>query len=268
MGPFLLLLVAFIGTTSAPQGSVVRWTAPGTNPATIRCTMKGRSWVALKDTCYYPVDLQQKPGEIAIARWNGNRRETARLMVEAFDYGTQSIDLPDIPQAHPSPADLRRDARERLLIGRVFAHKERPAQFTLPLGNPAKPLPKGESFGVNRVFNGKPAANVHTGVDYPVPVGSPVLAAADGLVVLAQDLFFEGNAVMVDHGDGLITEYFHLSDIKVKVGQTVKRGHTVGLVGSTGRATGPHLFFGIRWHDARIDPHFLLEDPAKIPSLR
>jgi murein DD-endopeptidase MepM/ murein hydrolase activator NlpD len=98
-------------------------------------------------------------------------------------------------------------------------------------------------------------------------VGTPVLAVADGTVVVAKDMFFEGNAVFIDHGDGLISMYFHLSEIKVQAGQEVKKGHTLGRVGSTGRATGPHLFFGVRWHDARIDPQFLLEDPGKIPTV-
>ena len=71
----------------------------------------------------------------------------------------------------------------------------------------------------------------------------------------------------LDHGDGLISMYFHLSEIKVQSGQEVKKGHTLGRVGSTGRATGPHLFFGVRWHNARIDPQFLLGEPGKIPTV-
>lgn len=105
------------------------------------------------------------------------------------------------------------------------------------------------------------------GIDYPTPVGSPVLAVAAGTVRLARDMFYEGNAVFIDHGDGLISMYFHLADIDVKAGQTVAKGHRIGRVGSTGRATGPHLFFGIRWHDARIDPKFLLEEPGRIPAV-
>jgi len=202
-----------------------------------------------------------------IGRTVAGRKEAARISVEANDYGTEEIELPDIPQAHPSAADLRRDARDRLLLAKVWRRKEGPAQFTLPLGPPARPMVPGKSFGVKRVFNGKSSWQLHTGADFPVPVGSPVLAVADGTVVVAEDLFFEGNTVMIDHGDGLVSMYFHLSDIKVQVGQEVKKGHTLGPVGSTGRATGPHLFFGVRWHDARINPALLLENPDKIPSV-
>lgn len=248
---------------SVEPGTIVRWSAPGTK----RCRMKERSWPALEETCYYPIDLLQKPGIIKITRWGYGPGETARIMVEPYAYGTQEIELGDIPQANPSPKDLKRDAKERVLLNKAWKRKEGPAKFTLPLGPPARPLPEGKSFGVKRIFNGKPAAQPHTGADYATPVNTPVLAVADGTVVIAEDLFFPGNAVFIDHGDGLISMYFHLSEIRVKTGQQVNKGDTVGLVGTTGRSTGPHLFFGVRWHGARINPQFLLKDPARIPAV-
>jgi hypothetical protein len=251
-------------TVSAAPGTLVRWAAPGAK----RCSMKRRSWAALEGTCYYPVDLLEKPALITIALWGSGHKEFARISVEPYDYGTEEIDLPDIPQANPSPEDLKRDSRDQALLSKVWKRKEGPAEFTLPLGAPARPLPAGKSFGVKRVFNGKPASQPHTGSDYATPVGTPVLAVADGTVVVAEDLFFEGNAVFIDHGDGLVSMCFHLSEIKVQAGQEVKKGQTLGRVGSTGRATGPHLFFGVRWHDARINPQFLLEDPRKIPAVK
>jgi murein DD-endopeptidase MepM/ murein hydrolase activator NlpD len=253
-----------LATISAAPGTLVRWSAPGTT----RCTMKGRSWAALQGTCYYPIDLEQpSASRISVSRSGSGHRTYARVTVEPLDYGTEEITLPDIPQANPSASDLKRDARDRAQLAKVWNRKEGPARFTLPLALPVRPLPKGKSFGVKRVFNGKPASQPHTGTDYATPVGSPVLAVADGTVVIAEDLFFEGNAVFIDHGDGLISMYFHLADIKVEPGQEVKKGHTLGRVGSTGRATGPHLFFGVRWHNARINPQFVLEDPSKIPTI-
>jgi hypothetical protein len=250
-------------TVSAAPGTLVRWSAPGTK----RCGMNGRFWPALEETCYYPVDLLHKEGLIKITRWGHGPGESAHISVETYPYETEEIDLGDIPQANPSPKDLKRDQREQTLLNKVWKRKEGPAMFTLPLGAPASPLPEGQAFGAKRVFNGKPAAQPHTGADYAIPPGTPVLAAADGTVVIAQDLFFPGNAVFIDHGDGLISMSFHLSEIKVKAGEPVKKGDTIGLVGTTGRSTGPHLFFGIRWHGARINPHFLLKDPAKIPAV-
>jgi murein DD-endopeptidase MepM/ murein hydrolase activator NlpD len=250
-------------TVSAAPGTLVRGSAPGTK----RRSMSGRSWPALQETCYYPVDLLQKPGLIKITRWGRGPGESAQISVEPYAYETQAIDLGDIPQANPSPKDLQRDAREQALLNKVWKRKEGPAKFTLPLGAPARPMPEGKDFGPKRVFNGKPAAQPHTGADYATPANTPVLAVADGTVVVAKDLFFPGNAVFIDHGDGLISMSFHLAEIKVKAGQQIKKGDTVGLVGTTGRSTGPHLFFGVRWHGARINPHFLLEDPAKIPAV-
>ena len=254
-----------VAKVSAVPGAVVRWAAPGTT----QCGMKGRSWAALRGTCYYPVDLLQAPGPVTISRTGAaGKRELGQIIVEPFDYGTEKIDLPDIPQGNPSPQDVQRNSRDRLRLGNtIFNRKEGPAKFTLPLGLPAKPLPKGKSFGVTRYFNGKLDPQPHTGTDYLTPVGSPILSVADGTAVVAEELFFEGNAVFVDHGDGLISMYFHLSDIKVKAGQQVKKGDTLGRVGTTGRSTGPHLFFGMRWHNARINPQFLLEDPSKIPAV-
>ena len=248
--------------TAAP-GTLVRWSAPGTT----RCGMLGRTWAALQETCYYPIDLLQKPGVIVVARVISGRRETTRVAVGPFAYRTETIELPDIPQANPSADDLKCNSRDQALLGKVWARPEQPARFTLPLGDPAKPLPEGKSFGVKRVFNGKPAAQPHTGCDYATPMDSPILAVADGTVVVAEDLFFAGNAVFIDHGNGLVTMYFHLSEIKVTVGQEVAKGHPLGAVGSTGRSTGPHLFFGVRWHNARGDPTILLGAPANIPSV-
>ena len=250
-------------TVSAAPGTLIRWSAPGTK----RCGMNGRSWPALEETCYYPVDLLHKPGLIKITRRGHGHSESARITVEPYPYETEEIDLGDIPQANPSPKDLKRDAREQALLNKVWKRKEGPAEFTLPLGAPAHPLPEGKAFGAKRVFNGKSAAQPHTGADYATPADTPVLAVADGTVVVAQDLFFPGNAVFIDHGDGLISMSFHLSEIKVKVGDQVKKGEKIGLVGTTGRSTGPHLFFGVRWHGARINPKFLLKDPANIPAV-
>ena len=220
-----------VSITGAP-GTLVSWTAPGTT----QCTMFGRTWAALQETRYYPIDVLQKPTEIAIARVISGRRETARISVGPFAYGTEEVDLPDIPQANPSAADIGRDARDQSLLSKVWARREGPARFTLPIGPPVKPLPADSSFGVNRVYNGKPDPQPHMGIDYPAAGGSNVLAAADGTVVVAEDLFFAGDAVFIDHGNGLVTMYFHLSQITVAVGQEVKGGQALGVVGSTLRS--------------------------------
>lgn len=248
---------------SAAPGTVVRWSAPGTE----RCGMDRRSWPALHETCYYPVDLLRKPGPVRITRSSAGHSERADILVTPSDYPSQAIELGDIPQGNPSPEDMRKAVQEESVVAKVWRRPEAPAQFGLPLGEPLHPMPEAREFGANRTFNGKPAGQPHMGADYTAPLGSDVRAVESGTVVLAVDQFFSGQAVYVDHGDGLVSMYFHLSDIKVTAGQAVKKGDVVGLVGSTGRSTGAHLFFGIRWHNARIDPRFLFEDPAKIPAI-
>jgi murein DD-endopeptidase MepM/ murein hydrolase activator NlpD len=230
--------------------------------------MAKRSWAPLGDTCYYPIDLLEKPATVKVARRGASGRiETALISVGPYNYPSEEIDLGDIPQANPSPEDLERNAREQKLVSKVWSRKEGEARFTLPLGPPAAHPPPAKTFGWRRVFNGKEASQPHMGADYALTAGTPVLAVADGTVALADDLFYAGNAVFIDHGDGLVTESFHLSEIKVTAGQAVARGDTIGLVGSTGRSSGPHLYFGVRWHGARIDPKFVLEGPAKIPAV-
>jgi Peptidase family M23 len=257
--------MAQVPSISSGPGTVVKWTIEGAT----RCGMKKRVWQPVQNVCYYPIDLETPVGaRIPISVRAPGKVHYGRIVVEALDYGSEDITLPDIPQAHPTASDLARDARDRTKLAKIFTRPDGPAQFTLPLGPPARPLPPGKAFGVKRTYNGKPAAQPHMGIDYPTPVGSPVIVVAPGTVMIAEEMFFEGNAVFVDHGDGLVSMYFHLMDIKVDVGQKLEKRAILGHVGSTGRATGPHLFFGVRWHDARIDPKFLLQDPVEIPEVK
>jgi len=115
-------------------------------------------------------------------------------------------------------------------------------------------------FGSQRIFNGK-AQSPHLGLDFRVPAGTPVVAMNSGTVLLARPLYFEGNFVVIDHGQGLLTLYLHLSEFKVKEGDVVKRGDVIGLSGGTGRATGPHLHVAVRWQGVNLDPQRLMQLP-------
>ena len=115
-------------------------------------------------------------------------------------------------------------------------------------------------YGSQRIFNGK-AQRPHYGLDFRVPTGTPVAAMNSGTVLLARFLYFEGNCVFLDHGQGLLTLYFHMSELKVKEGDAVKRGQELGLSGGTGRATGPHLHVAVRWQGTYVDPAKLLQLP-------
>jgi murein DD-endopeptidase MepM/ murein hydrolase activator NlpD len=113
-------------------------------------------------------------------------------------------------------------------------------------------------YGSQRIFNGN-AQRPHWGLDFRVPSGTPVAAMNQGTVLLARFLYFEGNCIVIDHGQGLLTLYFHLSEFKVKEGDSVKRGQEIGLSGGTGRATGPHLHVAVRWQGTYLDPARLMQ---------
>ena len=250
-------------TISAAPGTLVRWVAPGAT----HCSMKARIWAALEGTCYYPIDLLEKPGPIRIAIWGSGPKEFARISVEPNDYGTEEITLPDIPQANPTREDLKRDAGDQLLLGKIWRTKEGPAQFTLPLGEPVRPMSVGKSFGVKRVYNGKLAEQAHMGSDYDSPVGSPILAVGSGKSSWPRNCSSRATQCLSITATASSACTSTSRILKVQVGQEVKKGETLGREGSTGRATA-HLWFGVRWRDARIDPKFVLEDPARIPAVK
>lgn len=112
-------------------------------------------------------------------------------------------------------------------------------------------------FGVQRVFNGA-VQSTHQGLDFRVPTGTPVAAVNSGTVILSQPLYFEGNCIVIDHGQGLLTLYLHLSELRVKEGERVAKGQQIGLSGGTGRATGPHLHLAVRWQGVYLNPAGLL----------
>jgi murein DD-endopeptidase MepM/ murein hydrolase activator NlpD len=138
-------------------------------------------------------------------------------------------------------------------LNRVTPAREWDGKFTAPADAAISDV-----YGSQRIFNGK-AQRPHYGLDFRVPTGSPVAAMNQGTVLLARFLYFEGNCVVIDHGQGLLTLYFHLSEFKVKEGDSVKRGQEIGLSGGTGRATGPHLHVAVRWQGIYLDPSRLLQ---------
>jgi murein DD-endopeptidase MepM/ murein hydrolase activator NlpD len=242
-------------------GGVVRWGGEGTE----RCGMEGERWEPIASACWYPVDLLRRPGGLTVERWAGGRWSAATVEVGRYPYAEQRLTIADESKVDLSAADLARVERENARIGKLWALRT-PRRFTLPLAAPLAALPDGGRFGARRVINGQPKSP-HTGADYAAAAGTPVLAPAAGTVVLAGDFFFSGNSVFVNYGDGLITMVFHLSEIDVKEGEEVRAGQRLGRVGSTGRATGPHLHFGVRWRGARVDPEALLGPVAAVPEV-
>jgi len=164
-----------------------------------------------------------------------------------------------VPRRHVdlSPQDLARYERERVHLANVssrFTASREPA--TLLLTSPAEG-PRSSSFGLRRIFNGE-KRNPHSGMDIAAPEGTPVVAAAAGVVADTGDYFFNGNTVVIDHGQGFLTLYCHLSAIETAVDAIVDAGVQIGRVGATGRVTGAHLHFSVYLNATPVDPALFL----------
>ena len=172
------------------------------------------------------------------------------VLVVDGSYGAENIVLPPDRSALLDP-DLIKAERERLAqVFVVFGRQQLwVGPFIVPVEGPIT-----SQFGIRRSYNGGPARSYHEGIDYDAPPGAAVLAANDGQVALAEPLTVRGNAVIIDHGLGVHSGYYHLSEISVQEGQQVKKGDVVGKVGSTGLATGPHLHWEIRVSGINVDP--------------
>ncbi len=168
----------------------------------------------------------------------------------------------------PGPEELKQIDADKALKEKVFAVSADRPLWSGDFRAPVRAQPT-DSFGTRRTFNGK-LASIHKGMDFRAPLGTPVRASNSGTVVLARPLYYEGNCVVIDHGLGLYTLSMHFSRIEAKEGQHVSAGDRLGLSGATGRVTGPHLHWAVRWQSAYLDPAKLLRLslPAKkqLPS--
>ncbi|WP_434650062.1 peptidoglycan DD-metalloendopeptidase family protein [Pseudomonas sp. D1-2] len=167
-------------------------------------------------------------------------------------YPEQHITLKNKRQVNPNPADLARIDAELAVQLKAYRSFSPNIPSNLLLDKPVNG-PLSSKFGVRRFFNGE-ERNPHAGLDFAVPAGTPIKSPAAGKVILTGNYFFNGNTVFVDHGQGFISMFCHMSKIDVKVGQQLARGTVVGKVGATGRATGPHMHWNISLNDARVDP--------------
>jgi murein DD-endopeptidase MepM/ murein hydrolase activator NlpD len=187
-------------------------------------------------------------------------RQRYRHAVIQRQYREQRIDgLPEGMVSPPADVQARID-REAAAVQAARLRDSAREDFAHGFVWPAKGKIKSV-YGSQRILNGVPK-QPHYGLDIAAPVGTPVVAAAAGVVALAEaDLYYTGGTIMLDHGAGVSSVYLHLSKLSVKAGQTVRQGETIGAMGATGRATGPHLCFRFNWFDARLDPALLLPGP-------
>lgn len=215
---------------------------------------EGRDWFALAG-----VDVEGATGlsTLAVTAHEPGGARVVSLGVDIRPAHYRTTRLTVAPRfTTPSAAQLRRIEAEKQLKNKIFSSS---ADRPLWRGNfraPVRSAPT-DSFGSRRLFNGE-IASVHKGMDFHARTGTPVRADNSGVVVLARHLYFEGNIVVIDHGLGLFTMDMHLSRIRVREGEHVKTGQLLGLSGATGRVTGPHLHWAVRWQGAYLDPAILL----------
>jgi murein DD-endopeptidase MepM/ murein hydrolase activator NlpD len=202
------------------------------------------------------VPLAATPGpELLRVEDAGAAPRSVTFAVEPKEYPTQTLKVAP-KHVDLSPKDLARYEQEKRRLERVLATWSGEPPATLAFAAPVSGT-RSSSFGSRRVFNGQ-VRNPHTGMDIAAGSGEPVAAPAPGRVIETGDYFFNGNTVILDHGEGLLTLYCHLSRVDVRIGQSVAAGARLGLVGATGRATGPHLHFGVMLNRAWVDPELLL----------
>jgi murein DD-endopeptidase MepM/ murein hydrolase activator NlpD len=235
-----------LGTASTPRPSA----SFGGKPVLV--TARDGAWVAVVGIALSANTAQ--PQSLSVQGANGTTREVPFALHEK-QYAEQRLTVAP-KHVELSPKDLARHERERVHLAEVLRRFSTRSPETLRLVTPT-PGPRSSSFGLRRVFNGQ-SRNPHSGMDIAAPTGTTVLAAADGEVLDSGDYFFNGNTVIVDHGQGFLTLYCHLSAITASRGAAVAAGAPIGKVGATGRATGAHLHFSVYLNAQAVDPALFL----------
>jgi murein DD-endopeptidase MepM/ murein hydrolase activator NlpD len=252
---------AFTAPRAAPvPGGVVVLKIPGTadeKPAVrhegrqVMVVRQGSEWLAIVG-----LTLDTTPGPQAVdIEQPGSQPRQVTFEVAPKQYRTQELKVPP-GQVNLSPEDEARVAGETEKVRAALGTFTPDAPATLRLIQPV-PGRRSSSFGLRRTFNGE-ARRPHSGMDIAAPVGTPIKAPLAGKVIDVGNYFFNGNNLIIDHGQGLVTMYCHLSKIRVQLGQTVALGEVLGEVGATGRVTGPHLHWGVALSGAMVDPALFL----------
>jgi murein DD-endopeptidase MepM/ murein hydrolase activator NlpD len=265
--PMIPMIALFLATllSTAKQGSAVMVKIPDEphvksavvvwRNEKVPAIHNGNAW-----TTILGIDLDTKPGAHkteALLTMDDGRAERREVTVDvvAKQFPTTQLKVAE-KFVELNKADLARSSREAREANAIYSRITTAIVPEEPFSDPI-PGVAGTNFGERRIFNGAPRAP-HSGADLHAAAGTPVHATNRGRVVLAKNLFFTGNTVILDHGLGIYSLYAHLSRIDVKSGETVKNGQLLGLVGATGRVTAPHLHWGMRVQGARVDPFTLV----------
>ena len=249
---------------SAAQGDlVIGRTAPGSTVGyagrVLRVDAQGRFVFGVGRDETGPLRLR--------IEWPDGATEIANLPVRRRDWRIERVE--GVPQdtVTPPPAIAERIAREQARVSAARERDDARSDFAHGFRWPVTGRVSGV-YGSQRIYNGTPRSP-HSGLDVAAPAGTPIAAPAPGVVTLAEpDLYLTGGTVLLDHGHGVSSNFLHLSRIDVKVGDRVDTGQVLGLVGATGRATGPHMHWGMNWFGVRVDPQALLDADVKAAAPR
>ncbi len=239
---------------SVPQGALVIGKVPP--GSTVRYA--GRE---LRATAYGSVVFgvgrnEHGPLQVDVTRPDGSHSD-ASIAVTPRDWPEERVNGVPPKTVNPPPAIAERIRREQALVSAARERDDDRADFAQTFIWPVKGRISGR-FGNARVYNGQPGSG-HSGMDIAAPAGTPVKAPASGIVTFAQDLYLTGGTILLDHGFGVSSNFLHLSRIDVAIGDRVEQGQVIAKVGATGRATGPHLHWGMSWFTVRVDPLLVLE---------
>jgi hypothetical protein len=247
--------VAVIDITTRDQQSSKQSGPPSVRyqgkPVLVARSQNG-GWVAVVG-----IGLSTPPGQQSVEVIHGKHVVTHNFEVRDKKYREQRIKLKTNKHVDLSPQDLARFELEKKLQDDAYQQFSPKVPSQLILDRPVDG-PLSSPFGLKRFFNDQPRAP-HSGLDFAVPTGTPVRAPAPGRVILVGDYFFNGKTVFVDHGQGMISMFCHLSVIDVKPGMELVRGQVLGKVGATGRVTGAHLHWNVSLNDARVDPAIFID---------
>lgn len=197
------------------------------------------------------------PVQLQITRADGSR-DTASIAITPRDWPVERVNGVPPATVNPPAAIAERIRREQAQVTEARVRDDARVDFGNGFIRPVEGRISGR-FGRARSYNGQPGSP-HSGMDIAAPTGTPVKAPAAGIVTFAApDLYLTGGTLLLDHGHGVSSNFLHLSRIDAKVGDRIQQGQVIGAVGATGRATGPHLHWGMNWLDVRIDPQLVLE---------
>ncbi len=260
----IMLIGVLSGSNSwsaSVPGGVYVWTPPA---EATDITFQGRPVMRYADAVIVGIPITFKPGDANLRYVLDGVSARHAFTVQDKTYTEQRLTIENQAMVTPPPETLARirteSARQKALYNQFLSPPDLSQGFALPLKGITTSL-----FGHRRFFNDQPRSP-HSGLDIAADTGTPVRAAAQATVTLADELYFNGNTLFLDHGQSLITMYCHLSELLVEEGEVVSQGQVIGLVGATGRVTGPHLHWSVSLNGYRVDPEVFLQSISQLQA--